>query len=450
MEASLTQNVLEARPSAARLDAPGLLTRLRDKKLGAYAAALGVRGLEVIGKFGLYFFAARRLGGHDSGLLFFCITWVNLASAAARMGMERALTRHIAAEIAVGRGLAAREALFGGLEWCAIGAVGWAAATALLAQPVADHIFGQPDLGWPLALSAILLIPQTLVVTLGFALTGVQRGALGQLVYSSLPPVLALALILAGVERLDHIILGYAAAYGLTGLIAMEALMRDWSKLSDHRDRAIVGTTPLPRLWRSALPFLTVELVSVAMTSMPLLVLGAFAPPEQVGAFSVASRLSSLVWMIIVSMGGIAAPKLAEHYRRGEFDRLAAVNRLTCRLTTIVCLPAVAAMILAPAFLLSIIGPSFTAGATALVVMSVGQFINCLFPLQDVMLGMTGHARTLRIISIAQLGVGALTAAVLIPTLGSVGAGITTAICMATGAVASTIAARFLVPESVR
>jgi hypothetical protein len=39
---------------------------------------------------------------------------------------------------------------------------------------------------------------------------------------------------------------------------------------------------------------------------------------------------------------------------------------------------------------------------------------------------------------------------VLIPTLGSVGAGITTAICMATGAMANTIAARFLVPESVR
>jgi O-antigen/teichoic acid export membrane protein len=447
-EAMLTETTIE----------PGLQARastfvagLRGKRLGDYVAALAVRGLEVLGKFGLYLFAARRLGGHDSGLLFFCLTWVNLASAAARMGMERTLTRHIAAEIAVGRGRAAREALFAGLEWCAIGAIGWAAATAMLAQPVADHVFGQPELGWPLAISAILLIPQSLVVALGFALTGVKRGALGQLVYSSLPPVLALGLILAGVRRLDHVILGYAAAYAVTGLFAIEALMRDWRKLSDDDAMVPPGPPPppLPNLWRTALPFLTVELVSVAMTSLPLLLLGAFAEPEEVGAFSVASRLSSLVWMIIVSIGGIAAPRFAEHYRRGEFDRLAAVNRLTRRLTSLVCLPPVLAMLAAPSFLLSLIGPSFQAGAAALVVMSVGQLINCLLPAQDVMLGMTGHGRTLRKISMAQLAVGVAVGVAVIPRLGGLGAGITTAMCMVLGAVASTLAARALVPESV-
>ncbi len=347
---------------------------LRGKRLGDYAAALAVRGLEVLGKFGLYLFAARRLGGHDSGLLFFCLTWVNLASAAARMGMERTLTRHIAAEIAVGRGHAAREALYGGLEWCAIVAVGWAAATAALAQPLAIHVFGQPELAWPLAISGILLIPQTLVVALGFALTGVKRGALGQLVYSSLPPVLALVLIVAGVHRLDYVILGYAGAYAVTGLIAIEALMRDWHKLSDSGAMVPEGPTPapLPTLWHTAIPFLAVELVSVAMTSLPLLLLGAFAAPEEVGAFSVASRLSSLVWMIIVSMGGIASPRFAELYRRGEFDRLAAINRLSRRLTSLVCLPPVLAMLAVPTFLLSLIGPSFSAGASALVVMSIG------------------------------------------------------------------------------
>jgi hypothetical protein len=64
-------------------------------------------------------------------------------------------------------------------------------------------------------------------------------------------------------------------------------------------------------------------------------------------------------------------------------------------------------------------------------------------------LGMTGHGKTLRMISMLQLALGIVVGAVCIPLLGSEGAAITTAVCMAFGALAATICARFLVPESV-
>jgi len=439
----------------ATLTATGILARsrtlIKEGRLGDYAAALAVRALEVVGKFGLYLFAARLLGGYQSGLLFFCITWVNLASAAARMGMERSLTRHIAGEIAVGRGTAARAALLSGMGYCAIGALSWAAITAVAAGPAARYVFGQPDLAWPLMVSALLLIPQTLAVALGFALTGIKRGALGQLVYSALPPLIALALILLGVERLDHVILGYAGGYVITALIALAALLRDRHKFTDRPELEPIGQAPapLPPLWTTARPFLAIEMISVALTSLPLLVLGAFADPVQVGAFSIASRLSSLVWMIIVSIGGIASPRFAEHHRRGEAERLAAVNRLVRRLTWALCTPPLLLMLLVPTALLTLIGADFGIGARALVIMSVGQLINCYFSQQDCVLGMTGHGKTLRMISMLQLALGIMVGAVCIPLLGSEGAAITTAVCMAFGALAATICARFLVPESV-
>ena len=66
-------------------------------KFGSYLAGLSVRALEVVGKLALYMLAARALGAAEAGLFFICITWSGLASTAARMGFERAMTRHIAA-----------------------------------------------------------------------------------------------------------------------------------------------------------------------------------------------------------------------------------------------------------------------------------------------------------------------------------------------------------------
>ena len=432
--------------------ASSLRARLQRLDLAHYLGSLGVRGVEVLGKLGLYFFAARKLGGYESGLLFFCLTWVNLASAAARMGLERAMTRHIAADLAIGRGAEARRTLLAGMRGCLLGGIAWSAATALLAGPAAIHLFGQPDLAGPLRLSALLLLPQTLVVGLGYVLTGVKRGALGQLAYSSFPPVLVLALILLGAHTLNQVMLGYAAAFLLTGILAGLVIAHDWRGMVDRPPPPNVVPVELPTLWRSAIPFLAVELISISLISLPLLLLGAYAGPVEVGAFSVASRLSTLVWMVVISIGLIAAPRFAEHFRRHEFQALSALNRKSCLIAMVFALPPVALMLAAPGFLLSIVGPHFDIGATALVILALGQAFNALFPLQDMMLAMTGHGRTLRFISLLQLGLGVALGLLLIPGTGplggSVGAAITTSACLALGALGTTIAALILVPGS--
>ncbi len=427
-----------------------LLTQLRASRVAAYASALGVRGLEALGKFGLYFLAARQLGGHDSGLLFFCLTWSVLTSSAARMGMERALTRHIAAELAVGQGLAARAALLQGLGWTSLGALAWAGFTFALAQPLASHVFGQADLGPPLRYAALLLLPQTLGVAVAGALTGLGRGALAQLISNALPPGLALGLLLAGVSRLDHVLLAYAGCHLAPALLGLGVLLHDRHRFTNSgvpMDGS-VASTPLPRMWHTALPFLTVEMISVGMTSLPLLLLGAFADAQALGAFSVASRLSILVWTIIISMGSIAAPRFAAHFHREEWTELASMNRLARRLTALACLGPLLVMLFFPGWLLGLIGPAFVSGATALVVMSVGQAVNAALPLQDVLLGMTGHGRALRRISLMQLATGVVAGGSLIPWLGGLGAGITTALCIALGAVLTSTAARRMVPRA--
>lgn len=417
---------------------------------GAYVAALFVRGLELVGKLGLYMLAARVLGVHEAGLFFLCITWVLLVSTLTRAGFEKAVMRHVAAELAVGKGREARLALLEGTGWVTLGGILGTLATIALATPASLHIFGEPDLAAPLAVSAAAILPQTLCIFAGHALTGFNRGVMGQFVQNGLWPVLTLGALAVGVHSLSGILYALAAANLLSALIGLAfILVGDVRKLKAVPQPTDDGGSieNLPQLWRTALPLGIVEVVQISLNSLPVLLLAAFGEPSQVGAFSVANRISMLIWVVIISIGTIAAPRFAAHHRQEEWDELRTLNRKVRLAVATFGVPVVLVMMLFPSFLLHLIGPGFEIAATALIIMSVGQLVNALLPCQDIMLAMTGHGGVLRWLNAAQLTTCVLLCAVLIPLFGMTGAAIATAIFIAQGGIGTTLMVRRLMPQ---
>lgn len=423
-------------------------------QFGHYAGGLAVRGVEVVGKLGLYMLAAAALGTHDAGLFFLCITWVGLASTAARLGLERAITRHIAAEIAVGRGRAARSALFTGLAWTSVGGAVAGLLTIAVADPAARHLFHEPDLARPLALSALLLVPQTLSATVGHALAGLKRGVAAQLVQNASWPALTLLAVLAGVDRLDHLLYAMAGALTLATLLGLVLVAASRGSFRDApliAAGAVAGGTEheaLPGLWHTALPLGMVEVIQVSISAIPVLVLGAFAEPAAVGAFSVAHRISILIWVVIISIGTVAAPHFAELHRRGEMAALRVANRRVRLVTALAGIPIILAMVAAPATLLRLVGPGFEMAAPALVILAAGQLVNCLLPSQDVLLAMTGHGRLLQRLNLLQFASCCVLSALLIPPFGMMGAAVVGAITIVQGAIGTSWTVRRLMPAA--
>lgn len=413
--------------------------------LFTYGAGLMTRGVEVVGKLALYILVARLLGAYDAGLFFLCLTWIGLGSVLTRLGLERALTRHIAAELAVGHGTAARQDLWTGLGWSTLVAVAMTALTALVAEPVAHRLFDMPDLAWPLMLSALAMLPQTLTVMLGSVLAGLKRGVAAQFVQSALWPALTLAALLAGARSLTELILVVAVAMTLCVIIAAVLIARSWSAFTDRKVATDQPWERLPGLWQTARPLFVVEMVQVSLGSLPVLGLGIFAPPDEVGAFSVATRISILIWVLIISIGTVVSPLYAERYRLGQFEQLRTLNVRVMLGIAGLGVPVIALMMMFPVTILALVGNGFETAATALVIMAAGQLVNCLLPCQDVLLAMTGHGRWLRHLNLAQLATCILLGAVLIPAYGMTGAAALTAICIAQGAIGTTLMARRLV-----
>ncbi|WP_454918189.1 oligosaccharide flippase family protein [Xanthobacter sediminis] len=413
----------------------------------AFGAALVVRGLEVVGKLGLYMLTARILGVFEAGLFFLCNTWVSAAATVARGGFEKAVMRHIAAELAVGRGPDARKALLEGTLWVTLGGLAVSLATLAAAEPLATYVFKEHALTVPLMISAASILPQTLCIFAAHALTGFQRGVAGQFVQNGLWPILTFGALAIGIHSLHGVLYALAFANIASAALGLVLLLGERHKLA----AAEPGNGPvehLPALWRTAWPLAIVENVQAALNSIPTVVLAAFASAAAVGGFSVASRITVLIWVVIIAISTIAAPSFAAAHRVHDWDQLRALNR-RARLAIAACgVPAIAVMLVVPGWLLHLIGPGFEAAAPALVIMAVGQLINCLLPTQDVMLAMTGHGRVLRWLNGAQLASCIVLCFVLIPPYGMIGAAVATSLFIAQGGIGTTLAVLKLMPKA--
>ena len=422
-------------------------------RLMHYGGALASRGLEAAGKFGLYMLAARMMGAADSGLFFLCLTWVNLCSTAARMGLERAMSRHIAAELAIGDARAARAALITGVGWTAAASAGAALGTVLIATPLAIHVFRLPELAHPLAVAALILVPQSLAFAIGFALIGLNRPVMGQMVQSALPPVLSLALLVAGLTQLDAVLTIYAGSYAICCLLGLTCIVWDWRLVT--ADVAPPSATaasappsdPLPPIWITARPFLVIEMVQVTLLSVPVLMLGMFADAPSVSAFSIVSRITMLINTMLVSIAMIAAPGFAAHHRRREFAALRHLQQQTKMVAMALCLPVIMGMILFVHPLLGLMASDQPGAAATLFVLCVGQVVNAALPTQDMMLSMTGHGALLRRLNLHQLLVCCGLGALLIPPFGMMGAAVVSTICLIQGRVSFARAVRRVLPE---
>jgi O-antigen/teichoic acid export membrane protein len=421
----------------------------------AFGAALVVRGIELVGKLGLYMLTARILGVFEAGLFFLCNTWVSAAATVARGGFEKAVMRHIAAELAVGRVPQARKALLEGTLWVFVGGLTASLATLAAAEPLATYVFKEHQLTVPLMISAAAILPQTLCIFAAHALTGFHRGVAGQFVQNGLWPILTFGALAVGIHSLHGILYAFAFANLASAVLGFGLLLHERQKRIAQQARPRPGAQRetahaegMPALWRTAWPLAIVENVQAALNSIPTVVLAAYASAAAVGAFSVASRITVLIWVVIIAISTIAAPSFAAAHRVGDFDQLRALNR-RARLAIAACgIPAIAVMLLAPTWLLHLIGPGFEMAAPALIIMAVGQLINCLLPTQDVMLAMTGHGRVLRWLNAGQLASCIVLCFALIPPYGMIGAAIATALFIAQGGVGTTLAVIKLMPRA--
>jgi O-antigen/teichoic acid export membrane protein len=182
-------------------------------------------------------------------------------------------------------------------------------------------------------------------------------------------------------------------------------------------------------IWfKNSMPMLLIGSMYLVNSQTDIIMIGTISGTYETGIYSVVYRLSDLIRLVLVSIGGAFAPTIAGLYASNQLSTLQLlVKKNSLVITTFATL----LFILFVAFgknILSIFGSNMIEGYQALLILSLGQLINSAMGSVGYLLTMTGHemylAKTMTITGLANIALNAL----LIPSLGETGAAISTSI----------------------
>lgn len=428
-------------PVCRRLEPNSSLTNA----LGGAARSSGLTFVgsltSAVAGFALSLILARTLGTSGSGTVFQVISVFTIASAVAKLGLDTTavwLLPRLAADGPDDVRRATRILLLGSL----LGGI----ATGVVLFAIAPLLDGDAqDLATITRIAAVFM-PFSSVATVGLAITrglgGVRDYVLigsvglpvGRLVAVSVAAAFAATAIVASAAWLMVLVVAAVLA-----LIAVQRTMRRFrANGAGHTpDRELIrriGAFSAPRTLSST--------IEQSLQWLDVLVVGLLAGPAAAGVYGVVSRLVQAGTIPSTSMRIVVAPEFSRMLHQ---DRHAELNELytrTAQWIVLFSMPIYVLLAVLAAPVLTIFGPGFEVGATALAVMCVGAAVSASTGNVQSLLLMSGRSGWAALNKVIVLAVSILLLLTLVPLFGIVGAAFASAVSVSLDAILAALQVR--------
>jgi len=389
----------------------------RDMIRGAGMAFL-LRGLGAGLAFGFNVALARVLGAEGAGLYFTALSVVALATIVVRMGLDNAMLRLIAGHVAEGDWPRASGVYKLGMRAVAVLSLAVSIALVLTAPLLAQHLFAKPEVTLPLQVMSLAVLTFSMMMLSEACLKAIKRIRDAMLVSGVIYPLAGLVLIwpLAGQFGPAGACLAYVLGTGLAAVIGQIAWRR-------ARHPATPDLSVGPELRQSAAPlWLMTVITNGVMPWAPLLLLGIWGTSEEAGIYGAANRMSLLVSFFLVAVNNVVAPRFAALYKQGNMEALKRTVQRASILILTLSSPMLILLLVANSWVMSLFGPEFAKGGTALAILAVGQAVSAAAGSVNLLLMMSGHEREARNTAICGVILMLACAVMLIPAWGLIGA----------------------------
>jgi O-antigen/teichoic acid export membrane protein len=248
-----------------------------------------------------------------------------------------------------------------------------------------------------------------------------------------------LAVILVFTKQQSSPVISYAIALMLGALLSQIL----WKRNAGLEAVQHAGAIKLKDMLNVSLPMMLSSSMSFIMSWTAVIMLGMFSTDAEVGVFNVASKIAICTSITLVAINSIAAPKFAEFYGKNDIKGLGKVARQSTKLIFWTSLPILATIFLLPDFILGFFGKDFKAGSTALLILTIGQFVNAISGSVGFILQMTGKEKVFQNIILAATALNIALNALLIPRYGINGAAVANMIAISFWNLSSVIYIKF-------
>jgi O-antigen/teichoic acid export membrane protein len=161
---------------------------------------------------------------------------------------------------------------------------------------------------------------------------------------------------------------------------------------------------------------------SILIGQVDILLAGQFLPIDEVGVYTVALRVSSIVCIILVAANISFAPQVAERFHTAGMDGAVAYARSQTRVLFPITVAAALLIIVLSPTILGLFGSGFRDGFSAVVILSLGHVAATLFGQPGFFLQMTTGQKDMVVVTVSALIFGLVAGLVLIPAFGIIGA----------------------------
>ncbi|MDX6534410.1 MAG: hypothetical protein QOF68_2154 [Gaiellales bacterium] len=190
-------------------------------------------------------------------------------------------------------------------------------------------------------------------------------------------------------------------------------------------------------VWTFAAPRALAAVFGVTITWFDVLLVGALASTREAAIYAAISRLALIGTYALQAMGMAVAPRFSELVTLGEHDRLEHLYRIATWWMMALAWPLYIVMMVFPSLFAQLFGSSYSAGATALVILCAAGLFNLATGNVTVLLLMSGYSKLNMLNAGGALALNVVLNLILIPRFGMSGA----AVAWAASIVANNLAA---------
>jgi O-antigen/teichoic acid export membrane protein len=367
---------------------------------------------------------ARMLSPEDMGAYFLAFNLATFFSIVARLGLENTLLRFVSEAISRNQPGRVRAVIQKGLILALIGAAVVAVAVYTVAGTwLAERLFHSRALGAVASFVAIwlvLLAFQFLFGEIFRAFQDIRASVLcGGLITATVTVVcLSLYGLIGGRATLNQV-LQWVLAAGATNIILAVWMLR--RKLRSLRPDRKAGASYLG-IAEHSWPLLLNACTIFIMAQSDLWILAAFRPDNEVAVYGAVARLVLLTGMTLAIVNAVVPPLITRLNVQGQTHQLERILRTTATLAAIPAFAVLAIFMLFGDTVLGLVfGNYYRVGATVLLILSLGQGANVYAGSCGYTLIMTGHRKTMMLISVASAAVGVTSGLAWVQSYGATG-----------------------------
>lgn len=307
-----------------------------------------------------------------------------------------------------------------------------AAAIHLLAGDIARGIFGKPELAGAIRVFA-LSVPFAAGMTVAAQLLqGFHTTRHTVFVRDLVQPVSNLCLVLlfyfSGLG-LSGVIYAFGLSHALALLAGIHLL---WKKLPGYRGRAEGVSFGVWSLLSYSAPLLFTGVLQYFLSWTDTLMLGFLGTARDAGVYRAAAQVPFMMTLFLFASNSIYSPMVANIHAAGQMQRFARLFQLTTRWVVYATVPLFIFLLFTAKDVMMVFGAEYAeAGAAVLMVLSVGQLVNCLTGGVGYTLVMTGRQKLELANSAGLLMLNVALNWALIPRYGALGAAYSSSISVA-------------------